>query len=58
MNNDHTKSDCEYPMVKEGVVCKRSTLLKGQRLPKVKIKTNWWLNKLKQKYPETWMELE
>lgn len=58
VNNDHTKSDCEYPMVKEGVVCKRSTLLKGQRLPKVKIKTNWWLNKLKQKYPETWMELE
>lgn len=57
-NNDWTKPDCKYPSVKEGVVCKRSTLMKGQRLPKVKVKTNWWLNKLKSTYPERWKELE
>lgn len=32
--------------------------MKGQRLPKVKVKTNWWLNKLKEKYPDNWKELE
>lgn len=37
-NNDWTKPDCLYPMVKEGV-CRLSSLLKGQRMPKVKIKT-------------------
>ena len=58
INNDWTKPNCEYPTVKEGVVCKRSTLMKGQRLPKVKIKTDWWLNKLKEKYPNNWKELE
>lgn len=57
-NNDWTKSNCLYPSVKEGVVCKRSTLLKGQKLPKVKIKTKWWLDKLTETYPERWKELE
>lgn len=56
--NDWTNINCEYPQVKEGVVCKRSTLMKGQKLPKVKIKTDWWLNKLKSTYPEQWKELE
>lgn len=57
--NDWTKPDCKYPTVKEGVVCKRSTLLKGQRLPMVKIKTNWWLDKLHANFPEDkWKELE
>lgn len=58
INNNWTQSNCEYPTVKEGVVCKRSTLMKGQRLPKVKVKTSWWLNKLKEKYPDNWKELE
>lgn len=58
-NNDWTKPDCEFPMVKEGVVFKRSTLLKGQRRPSVKVKTNWWLNKLHSTYPEDmWKKLE
>lgn len=58
-NNDWTKPDCEFPMVKEGVVFKRSTLLKGQRRPSVKVKTNWWLNKLHSTYPEEmWKNLE
>lgn len=56
--NDWTKPDCLYPIVKEGVVCKRTTMLKGQRLPMVKVKTNWWINKLKEKYPNNWKELE
>lgn len=58
LNNDWTNPNCQYPNVKEGVVCKRSTLMKGQRLPKVKVKTNWWLNKLKATYPDRWKELE
>jgi len=58
VRNDWTQPGCEYPMVREGVVCKRSTLLKGQRLPKVKVKTNWWLDKLKETYPERYKELE
>lgn len=33
-------------------------MLKGQRLPMVKVKTNWWINKLKEKYPNNWKELE
>lgn len=53
INNDWSNPNCQYPNVKEGVVCKRSTLMKGQKLPKVKIKTNWWLNKLKNVYPDT-----
>ena len=58
-NNDWTKENCQYPHVKEGVVCRRSTQLKGQKMPKVKIKTNWWLNKLHSDYPENkWKELE
>jgi hypothetical protein len=32
--------------------------MKGQKLPKVKIKTNWWLDKLKNLYPDTWKKLE
>ena len=48
-----------YPMVKEGVVCRRSTLLKGQRMPKVKIKTKWWIDELHKRYTEdVWEELE
>lgn len=58
-NNDWTQENCEFPNVKEGVVFKRSTLLKGQRRPSVKVKTNWWLNKLHSDYPENkWKELE
>lgn len=55
--NDWTKEDCKFPSVKEGVVCKRSHQKKGQRLPKVKIKTEWWLNKVKERYPKNWEEL-
>ena len=58
VNNDWTKPGCLYPTVKEGVVCKRSTLMKGQRMPKAKIKTGWWLNKLTELYPDRWKELE
>ena len=57
-NNDWTEDGCLYPTVKEGVVCKRSTLLKGQRLPKCKIKTRWWMNELTTRYPGRWKELE
>jgi hypothetical protein len=57
-NNDWTDSNCQYPKIKEGVVCKRSTLMKGQRLPKSKIKTKWWLDKLTKLYPDRWKELE
>jgi hypothetical protein len=57
-NNDWTNPNCQYPNVKEGVVCKRSTLMKGQRLPKSKIKTKWWLDKLTKLYPDRWKELE
>lgn len=43
----------------EGVVARRSTQLKGQRMPKVKIKTKWWLDKIHTKYSEDkWKELE
>ena len=37
---------------KKGVVFKRSTLLKGQRRPSVKVKTKWWLEKLHSLYTE------
>lgn len=50
--NDWTEPDCQYPMVKEGVVCKRSTIMKGQKMPKVKFKTKWWLSELRKKYTE------
>ena len=46
-NNDWTQDGCEYPTVKEGVVCRRSTIMKGQRMPKVKFKTKWWLTELR-----------
>ena len=52
VNNDWTQEGCQYPNVKEGVVIKRSTLMKGQRLPMCKIKTNWWLNKLHTNFSE------
>lgn len=39
-------------ILKEGVVCTRSSLMKGQRLPKVKFKTKWWINKLHEKYSD------
>ena len=50
--NDWTQEGCKYPNVKEGVVCRRSTSLKGQRMPKVKFKTIWWLQELHNKYTE------
>jgi len=50
--NDWTSESATYPTVKEGVVCRRSTQLKGQRMPKVKIKTRWWLDRLHEKYSE------
>lgn len=56
-DNDWNKPNCKYPSVKEGVVCKRNHQKKGQRLPKVKIKTNWWLNKVKEHYPQNWEQL-
>lgn len=52
LDNDWTKPDCLYPMVKEGVVCRLSSLLKGQRMPKVKFKTKWWIDKLHEMYTE------
>ena len=58
-NNDWTQPDAVFPTVKEGVVFKRSTLLKGQRRPSVKVKTKWWLDKLHASYPEEmWKKLE
>ena len=50
--NDWTEEGCEYPNVKEGVVIRRSTLMKGQRMPKVKTKTKWWLTELHKRYTE------
>jgi len=50
--NDWTQPDAELPTVMEGVVFKRSTLLKGQRRPSVKVKTKWWLEKLHSIYSE------
>lgn len=50
--NDWTQLDCWNPFVKEGVVFKRTTLLKGQRRPSVKVKTKWWLEKLHSMYTE------
>ena len=38
--------------IKEGVVFKRSTMMKGQRRPSVKVKTKWWLDKLHSMYSE------
>lgn len=52
VNNDWTQEGCQYPNVKEGVVIKRSTLMKGQRLPMCKVKTNWWINKLHANFSE------
>jgi len=58
-NNDWTQPDCWNFRVKEGVVFKRSTLMKGQRRPSVKVKTKWWLDKLHASYPEEmWKKLE
>lgn len=50
--NNWTEPNPKYPTVKEGVVCRRSTILKGQRMPKVKIKTNWWITKLHENFAE------
>lgn len=50
--NDWTQLDAVFPTVKEGVVFKRSTLMKGQRRPSVKVKTKWWLEKLHSMYSE------
>ena len=49
---DWTKSSDVLGTIKEGVVFKRSTLMKGQRRPSVKVKTKWWLNKLHSMYSE------
>lgn len=57
-NNNWTEDNCLYPTVKEGVVAKRSTLMRGQRRPQVKIKTSWWVNELTSRYPDRWKELE
>lgn len=58
-NNDWTKDNAKYPTVKEGVVCKRSTQLSGQRMPIVKFKTKWWITELHMKYDdETAKKLE
>ncbi len=57
--NDWTKEDCKWPQIKEGVVCRLSHRLPGQRMPKCKFKTDWWLEKLHSTYPEDkWKELE
>lgn len=50
--NDWTMSDCWNPNVHEGVVFKRTTLMKGQRRPSVKVKTKWWLDTLHSLYTE------
>jgi hypothetical protein len=50
--NDWTQPDCWNSKVKEGVVFKRTTLLKGQRRPSVKVKTKWWIEKLHSMYTE------
>ena len=50
--NDWTQPDCWNSKVHEGVVFKRTTLLKGQRRPSVKVKTKWWLEKLHSMYSE------
>lgn len=50
--NDWTQEGADFPNVKEGVVFKRSTMMKGQRRPSVKVKTKWWLNKLHSMYTE------
>lgn len=51
-NNDWTCETCQYPNVKEGVVIRHSTLMKGQKMPKTKTKTKWWLNKLHENFSE------
>lgn len=51
-NNKVGNANAQFPSVKEGVVCKNSHLLKGQRLPKVKFKTKWWIDKLHSIYSE------
>ena len=51
-NNDVGNENAKYPSVKEGVVCRNSHLLKGQRMPKVKFKTKWWIDKLHSMYSE------
>lgn len=56
-DNNWNIENCLYPNVKEGVVCKRTTKKKGQYLPKVKVKTNWWLEKVKERYPKDWEDL-
>lgn len=46
-------TDIDNPLnIKEGVVFKRSTLMKGQQRPSVKVKTAWWINKLHSLYSE------
>ena len=51
-NEDWTQHPDDCPLIKEGVVFKRSTLMKGQRRPSVKVKTRWWLDKLHSMYSE------
>lgn len=57
--NDPTSPNPQYPTVKEGVVCRGTRTLRGQRMPKVKIKTDWWISELHKRFkPEQWEELE
>jgi len=50
--NDWTHPDCWNSKIHEGVVFKRTTLMKGQRRPSVKVKTKWWLDTLHSLYSE------
>ena len=51
-NNNWTIQGCLFPEVKEGLVCRLSSRLKGQKMPKCKFKTQWWLDKLHEKFTE------
>lgn len=49
--------EAKYPTVKEGVVCKDVSISPGQRLIMCKIKTAWWINKLKNTHPNDYDKL-
>ena len=48
--NNYTLPNCLYPTVKEGVVCKNNYDM-------TKVKTDWWINKLKNTHPDKFDEL-
>ena len=59
VDNSDDKDINPCDVLKEGVVCRRSTYLKGQRMPKVKVKTKWWLDIIHSRYSEDkWKDLE